>query len=255
MNTTAPQLSDAFRLAELVSIDRPFPSFFRVTMRAPDLQRYTEGGMHFRLLLPPKGRTPVWPYIDETGRARFPTGDDQLHNPVYTFVSVDVVAQQFTFDVYIHEGGRITEWMRNARLGDTIGINGPGGGTMPVADKIIMAGDETALPAIRRILAASAADVTGAAYIEVGAAEDVQDLKKPAGVDLRWLIRGRDVGSVQALIDNHSNLSADNPPFVWCGAEKSQVQKARAHFRDTLGIGTDHSYLSGYWRQAKPTVT
>ena len=251
-SSIAPQLSDAFRLAEVVSIEQPFPSFFRVTMRAPDMQRYTEGGMHFRLLLPPKGRTPVWPYIDETGRARFPSGDDQLHNPVYTFVSIDVPTGHFTFDVYIHEGGRITEWMRAAKSGDTIGINGPGGGAVPVADQIIMAGDETALPAIRRILAEAAPEVTGHAYIEVGAERDIQQLAKPVGVTLKWLIRGRDLGPVQALIENHSDVSPDAPPFVWCGAEKSQVQIARAHFRDALGIGPDHSYLSGYWRQAKP---
>ena len=238
-----------FRLAEVVEVTQPFPHFYRVTLKADNMAHFADGAMHFRLLLPPQGRTPVWPALDATGRTRFPTGEDQLHNPVYTFVSIDVETGLFAFDVFIHDGGRITEWARGAQVGDTIGMTGPGGGQMPTAQSLTLVGDETALPAIRRILALAAPEVIGHAYIEVGGAEDIQDLIKPKGITVIWLIRGTDLGPVETLFALYGDAPMESMPFLWCGAEKSQVQRARKHFRDTIGIGPEQSYFSGYWRK------
>jgi NADPH-dependent ferric siderophore reductase len=240
-----------FRLAQLVEVTRPFPNFFRVTLHAPDLTQFTTGGMHFRLLLPPQGRSPVWPYIDETGRTRFPTGADQLHNPVYTFVSFDVAQNLFTFDVFIHEGGRITEWVRAANTGDTIGMMGPGGGTMPNVDQIVLAGDETALPAIRRILAETNPTTTGRVMIEVQSRDDIQPLTHPAGVDVAWMLRDIDPCPVDVVMAEYADVTPQTAPFLWCGTEKSKVQRARKHFREIRGISAEHSYFSGYWRKAR----
>lgn len=238
-----------FRLAEVVEVTQPFPHFYRVTLKADNMAHFASGAMHFRLLLPPQGRNPVWPAIDATGRTRFPTGEDQLHNPVYTFVSIDVATGIFAFDVFIHDGGRITEWVRGAQVGDTIGMMGPGGGQMPQAKVLTLVGDETALPAIRRILAEAAPEVAGQAYIEVDGAEDIQDLIKPEGITVTWLMRGRDLGPVDTLFALYGDGPVDPMPFIWCGAEKFQVQRARKHFRETLGIGPEQSYFSGYWRK------
>lgn len=250
---TLPDLGtpDNFRLAHVVDVSRPFANFFRVTMRARDLTHFTTGGMHFRLLLPPKERTPIWPFVDETGRTRFPAGADQLHNPVYTFVSIDVAQNLFTFDVFIHDGGRITEWLRTANIGDTIGMMGPGGGAMPEVDQIVLAGDETALPAMRRILAEASPTTTGSAMIEVNSRDDIQPLVHPDGVDVTWLVRGTDPCPVDMVVDAYAKVTPQTAPFLWCGAEKSKVQRARKHFRDTCGITAEQSYFSGYWRKAQ----
>lgn len=238
-----------FRLAQVVDVSRPFANFCRVTLQIENLAYFTDGGMHFRLLLPPAGRTPVWPHVDETGRTRFPTGDDALHNPVYTFVAMDVAANQFTFDVFIHAGGRITEWVLAAQVDDTIGMMGPGGGKMPDAQQIVLAGDETALPAIRRILETLEPTATGRALIEVQSRDDIQALAHPSGVDVTWVMRGSDPCPVETMVSHYVDVTPQTAPFLWCGAEKSKVQRARKHFRDTCGITTEQSYFSGYWRK------
>jgi NADPH-dependent ferric siderophore reductase len=240
-----------FRLANVVEVTRPFANFCRVTLRIENVAYFTDGGMHFRLLLPPAGRTPVWPHVDETGRTRFPTGEDVLHNPVYTFVAMDVAANQFTFDVFIHAGGRITEWVLAAQIGDTIGMMGPGGGQMPDARQIVLVGDETALPAIRRILAIAGPMTTGRALIEVQSSEDIQQLAHPKGVDVTWVMRGIDPCPVETILSDYADATPQTAPFLWCGAEKSKVQRARKHFRDACGITADQSYFSGYWRKSQ----
>lgn len=238
-----------FRLATVIATSRPFAQFCRVTLQIENVAYFTNGGMHFRLLLPPAGRAPVWPFVDATGRTRFPTGDDALHNPVYTFVAIDIDRNQFTFDVFIHAGGRITEWVLAAQVGDTIGMMGPGGGKMPDAQQIVLAGDETALPAIRRILQTLDSNATGRALIEVQSPADIQALEHPSGVDVTWLIRGKDACPVETMLSHYSDVTPQTAPFLWCGAEKSKVQRARAYFRDTCGITTEQSYFSGYWRK------
>ena len=55
----------------------------------------------------------------------------------------------------------------NAREGDLVGMTGPGGGDVPEADWYLLAGDETALPAIGRILARLPSLATAVVRIEV----------------------------------------------------------------------------------------
>jgi NADPH-dependent ferric siderophore reductase len=58
------------------------------------------------------------------------------------------------------------------------------------ASRLLLVGDETALPAIRGVLRDLPADACGAAFVEVPVAADVQaDVSVPAGVELTWLPR------------------------------------------------------------------
>ena len=84
------------------------------------------------------------------GRTRWPEGADALHRPVYT-----VAAQQddwLDFDIFRHDGSPTCDWAEAARPGDTVGVIGPGGGWCPEAPRLWLFGDETALPAIARML-------------------------------------------------------------------------------------------------------
>ncbi len=66
---------------------------------------------------------------------------------------------------FVHHGdeGVAGPWAAAARPGDTIGLFGPGGGYAPnpAADRHLLAGDTSALPAISAACAACAASVEG----------------------------------------------------------------------------------------------
>lgn len=235
-----------FCTATVRSVRRVGPKFLRVELDCADTKRLAEGrGMHFSLLLPPTGRAPVWPHLDGNGRTVLPKGADALHRAVYTFVELDPTTGRFAFDVFEHEGGRATAWAQAAKPRETVGISGPGSGDFPPGRDILMAGDETALPAIRRILGHSPDDRRGRVLLEVGHADDICDLPRPSGVDLTWVVRARGETLWDHLATAHLPPGTDR--FVWIAAEKELVRKAKARFRDTLGVGPKEGYFAYYW--------
>ncbi|WP_425049452.1 siderophore-interacting protein [Psychromarinibacter sp. S121] len=234
-----------FHFATVRGVTRLSPNFLRLEMACDGVAMLLEGGMHFSLLLPPEDRPAVWPRIGEKGRTVWPEGEDELHRAAYTFVTLDPEAGTFTFDVYEHEGGRTTEWARAAQSGTRVAVMGPGGGRQPEGDHIVLAGDETALPAIRSILAFSAPDRIGTVLVELGDEADICDLPRPQGVSVTWLIRSKGQDLWQAL----SAL----PPrpteglYVWVATEQKVVRRAKTHFVDAWKLPKSQAYFSAYW--------
>ncbi|WP_289155283.1 siderophore-interacting protein [uncultured Salipiger sp.] len=233
-----------FHLATVRSVARVGASFLRVEMACDGIEALSVGGMHFSLILPPEGRAPVWPHIDARGRTAWPEGEDALHRAAYTFVELDAEAGRFTFDVYEHDGGRTTEWARHATPGTQVAVMGPGGGDFPAGDVLLMAGDETALPAIRRILARSAPTRRGKVLIELADAGNREDMPRPEGVEINWITRGRGESLADLLL---AEPKPEGDTFVWVAAEQGLVRTARAHFRKHWDLPRDRGYFSAYW--------
>ncbi len=57
-------------------------------------------------------------------------------------------------------------------------MTGPGGGDVPAADRLVLAGDETALPAIARILEGLPAEVHAVVRVEVQ--DETQEIALPS---------------------------------------------------------------------------
>ncbi|WP_102224433.1 siderophore-interacting protein [Acidimangrovimonas sediminis] len=221
-------------------------SFLRVEVDCPGTARLCEGGMHFGLCLPPAGRAPVWPVLDGDGRTVWPEGADTLHRAAYTFVDLDPQAGRFSFDVYRHAGGRCCGWVEAACPGDVLGVTGPGGGDFPPGDHLLIAGDETALPAIRRILALSDPGRRGLAILETADPGDRLPLAAPAGMAVEWVTRGE-----EALWDRLADAPLPPPGpgrFVWVAGEQALARRAKAHFRDHRNLGRGEGYFAGYWQ-------
>lgn len=229
---------------------RPFAAnFIRIAVQTDGALALSTGGMHFSLLLPPAGHLPLWPVIDERGRTRWPEGVGAPHRAAYTFVTLDVDSGEIVFDVFLHEGGPTSDWARNVSAGDLVGLMGPGGGEFPIGDFIAMAGDETALPAIRRILEHSSADRRGVVLIELSDLADKAALDPaciPAGINLRWLHRGHDEPLGQALQNVELPVEGTSR-FVWLAAEQTTVRTSKAWFRENRNLARTEGYFSAYW--------
>ncbi len=239
-----PRLPPNFRFAEVRRVERVAPRFLRLEMACADIASLMTGAMHFSLLLPPADRAPQWPMVNEKGLTVWPVGEATLHRAAYTFVDFDPAAGTFTFDVFEHEGGPTTTWARAVRPGETVGITGPGGGGLPDGDVLLIGGDETAIPAIRRILAASPANRTGAAVIETADADSRCPLDHPPGMTVEWTVRGDGPGLWPRMSALLPTLGAE--PFVWCAAEQEVVREARQDV-NALGLPKSRLYLKPYW--------
>ncbi|WP_118138361.1 siderophore-interacting protein [Oceanicella sp. SM1341] len=232
-------------LARIERLERISPSYVRVTVTGPDLARFADGGMHFRLLLGPEGAD--WPDTDEAGVTRWPGGVAAWHRPVYTTRSLEPLgmegAARLGFDVFLHAGGRVTDWVGRAAPGAEIALTGPGGGMPVPAPWVGVIGDETAVPVAARILAAMPPETVGEAVLFVPEAADVQVLAHPPGLRLRWVLRGGAETPLDAL-------RALTPPaadrHLFFAAERAEAVAARAHLR-TLGFGRGTFVASAYW--------
>lgn len=233
-----------FRRAQVVDVTEPGAGFLRLRLRAAHTEAFARSGLHLRLLLPPEGRAPVWPGVDGAGRTVWPQGADRLHDPVYTIRAIDPVAGWLDIDVFRHGLGRTCRWAPQA-LGAEVGLMGPGGGWFPQARSILIAGDETALPAIARILEAADPATQGEVLIEIADPAMEQPLCRPAGMTLHWLPRGR--GDLPERVLAQIDTWQGSAPYLWFAAEDGQASRLRAAIRQRGTPARGAHYIAGYW--------
>lgn len=193
----------SFRAA-VARAERLSPHFVRVTFAGEELADFGTAGLDQRVKL-------VFP-IEGRGFADFPEGEDwyrawrelpaERRNVfrTYTVRAVRPHLREIDVDFALHgDLGPASAWAARAAAGDELIIIGPderspdravGIDFRPgIVDTVLLAGDETAAPAICAILEQLPADASGAALIEVPSAEDVLPVAAPAAVEVRWLAR------------------------------------------------------------------
>ena len=121
-------------------------------------------------------------------------------------------------------------------------------------DAWFLAGDETAIPAIRRYLERMSRPAIGRVIIEVRGAADELDLDVPAGVALEWVHRGTEAEG-SALAARLDVFGVDDRPegdvFAFIAAEQSIVKPGRALLTDRWGLDAAKFVVKGYWRRGE----
>ncbi len=147
-------------------------------------------------------------------------------------------------DFVLHgSAGPASAWAATAQVGDVIGRFGPSrdyARPLGVADLLVFAGDETALPAIASLLELVPTKQKRLAFVEI---EDPAEEQDVPGV--RWVHRsaGEDLVSVVTAQDIPSSA------WVWLGGEASAVRALRRHFAG-LGVSKKDIEFAGYWRRS-----
>lgn len=235
-----------------MTVARAFPvtPLMRRVVLTGDAAHFAAGGLHVRLLMPPRGRAPVWPEAGADGRMVWPEGEDALVARVYTVRAVDLARGEVALDVALHDGPG-ARWARAAAPGEKVGLLGPGGARPAPASWQLYAGDETALPAIARLLEALPADARAVVRIEVADAGEAQELASAASVDLRWLHREGAPAGTTTLLD--AALDAVDVPEdtadvrVFAGCEQATARRLRAHMM-RRGLDKARCSIAAYWR-------
>lgn len=242
-----------FRELRVISALQVSPHLRRIRFSGHDLHRFTHRGLHVRLLLPPSGRQPVWPHMGSDGLMTWPKGEDALVVRIYTIRAVDAVAGWVDIDFVLHEGSHSpgSAFAQGAGAGDVIGMIGPGGGDVPDTQNLLLLGDDTALPAISRILEKLPPTVRAKAIVEV---DGLADAVAPAvaNAEITWLYRdGRAPGTTGMLVEALRAMGADTLPadgFVWAGCEFRDFRAIRSILRKEWGLKRDRHLAVAYWR-------
>jgi NADPH-dependent ferric siderophore reductase len=205
---------------------------------------------YVKLLFPPPGVSYPEPFDLARVREEMPR-DQWPVTRTYTVRSWDPAADEMAIDFVVHgDEGLAGPWAARAWPGDEVMFMGPGGGYAPdpEADWHLLAGDESALPAIGASLAAMPYDAVVHAFIEVAGPEEEQKLEAPPGARITWLHRnGGRVG--EALVAAVRDLVA--PPgrvAAFVHGEAGFVKELRRHLRIERDIPRERLSISGYWR-------
>jgi NADPH-dependent ferric siderophore reductase len=212
------------------SVERLSPSFVRIELGGPALADLGVDGpwydQRFKLLLPTAAGLQA---LDAaTWWSDLQALPDDRRPAVRTYTVREVrgcgTDTRLVVDVALHDDahGPGSAWAASARVGDEAMVVAPRRGTPfggiewdpGPAERLLIVGDETAVPAIASILGSLPPTARGAAFLEVPLAADVQRLRAPAGVTVRWLPReGAPVGSVVVdAVRAHLGLGSDGAP-------------------------------------------
>ncbi|QCQ17299.1 siderophore-interacting protein [Microbacterium sp. RG1] len=148
------------------------------------------------------------------------------------------------------DAGPASRWAASARPGDSVVIIDEGLGFDPErgVDRVILAADETGLPAVSGVCASLPVNATGVALIEVPSEADALAFEAPAGVEVRWLVRDAQTrpGALALAALEEIPLHAEGTHAFIVG-EQSLPTSAR---RALVARGLDKASISfiGYWR-------
>ncbi len=191
-------------------------------------------------------------YFDEPRSDRPPSpGIPRRAERSYTPRYLDPGCNSMTVDFVLHGSGRAAEWACTAKAGDTIWAS-PTTGGYDIPDDVhhlVLAGDDTAIPAIGTIVEAIPDQTRTTIILEVVDEDDERELSDEVRTDPIWLHRGTDVETAGFQTLNLVKSIAVPPDAHWWVAGE---REAIANVRDVLiidrGIAKDRISLNAYWR-------
>lgn len=226
----------------------------RVTLAGPELEGFTveQPAASVRVLLPGDGAhelvLPVWngnEFLLPDGRR--PT--------IRTFTPrrVDAEAGELDVEIVLHDDGAASRWARAAAPGSAAAVSGPGRGYAIDCDApaFLLAGDETAIPAISQLLEVLPEDRPVHVCIEVARPDARCALPGHPGATLEWhdLAAGHAAGD--ALFAAVRDADIPDGCRVWVAGEAAAVQRIRRHLFDERGIPRAQATVRGYWKHGR----
>jgi NADPH-dependent ferric siderophore reductase len=254
------------------------PHWMRITLGGGEIERFRPMGYDqwFRIFLPLGG---------EEGMERLPAKANRLFGylrylripdgvrPVMRNYSVrafrpagEGASAEIDVDFVLHgsaedgTAGPASRWAESCEPGESVVLIDEGLAFNPErgTDRVLLVGDETALPAVSSVCASLPATASGRVLVEVPSVEDALDFPRPDAVEVEWIVRGHDdKPGMLALARLAALTDAEYPaaPFhAYLAGEQALPTEGRRHLV-ARGVDKDRISFCGYWRvgAASPT--
>ena len=191
------------------------------------------------------------PVDDEHGR----TSGARPPSRTYTIRRHEPGANTVDIDVVLHGDGPFVRWAVAAAPGDTIDATGPRPHAVPSFDAaaVVMAADETGLPALASIVEHAPDGLPIVAFVEVADAAEEQRISTEAALKLHWLHRDGaapgTTGSLEAAV-RRLDWPAGRVD-VWFAGETTEVRALRRFAMTERGVERSSVHAFGYWRRGR----
>lgn len=183
--------------------------------------------------------------FDDHVKLMIPGLDGDTIRRDYTPLRYDAEARELTLEFALHASGAASSWATSAVLGQSAIIAGPRGSMIiPQGyDWHLLAGDRSALPAIRRRLGELPASSRALVVIAASGADRLP-LESKADIGLTWV--DTDAELVAAL--GALKLPAGEG-FAWYAGEAATAKQVREVLGAGKGIARDAMRVSAYWKR------
>jgi NADPH-dependent ferric siderophore reductase len=116
-------------------------------------------------------------------------------------------------------------------------------------ERVVLVGDETALPAIASICASLPDTAIGSAIFEVPSDDDALLFPHPPGIQVTWIVRPHDEQPGVLALDELRSTVLPNMPFhAYAAGEQSLASGARKHLVGERGVDKHQVSFCGYWK-------
>ncbi len=227
------------------------PRLARITLAGPELEGFDMGlpAASVRLLLP--GEELVIPHWDGNEFLY----EDGTRPPIRTLTPLrfDPSTNELDVDVVLHGGAPLSSWASSVEAGGQAAVSGTGRGyeISPTAGAYVLAGDETALPAISVLLPRLPAAATVQVHVEVAHPEARLDLPAHADATISWHVLEEGAPAGEALVQAVVGMPLPTGVQVWAAGEAASVQRIRRHLFEERGLPRSQTSIRGYWKQGR----
>lgn len=259
------------REVDVLRVEDITPGMRRVTVGGPSMDSHVRDGIQLPpvrtsgfdddiKLLPVDPATGVLPVEvprnTDTGAVDWPPGSFQ-YSRTYTVRQFDPNTRELAIDFAVHEGGLASDWASRVSPGEKILMAGPKhSSSLPRGiDWMLIAGDETALPAIAHCLEKLPADLPATVVIEVAEPSHRQELKSDAPLNITWLYRSENAGESRMVEAVQGAAWLPGQPYLWIAGEALTIKPLRRWAKQDKAITKEFVEITGYWRQREAPHT
>ena len=229
------------------------PRLVRVVFAGPQLAGFALElpAASVRLLLPTPGREleiPTW-----TGNEFLLADGTRPVLRTMTPLRAQEVAGSgpaVAIEMVVHGHGPASTWAAQVEPGRPAALSGPGRGYAidRGAPAFVLVGDESALPAIRQLIAELPARTPATVLIEIADARARAPLPPRDATEVSWLELESGAAPGEAIVAAVLDLELVAGTAVWAAGEAAAMQRIRRHLFDERGLARTDATVRGYWK-------
>lgn len=243
-----------FRRVTVRRVEQLTPRMTRVTVGGDELDGLTveQPAASVRLLLPsPESDelvVPTW----EGNEFLLPDG---RRPTIRTFTPrrLDTASLELDLDIVVHGDSPASTWVTGVEPGAPAAVSGPGRGYDVAEDAsgFLLAGDETAIPAISQLLEVIPGGIPVEVHVELAAPEARLPLPDHAQGSVGWHVLPPGAPPGDALVAAVREVDLPPDVRVWVAGEAAAVQRIRRHLFDERGVTRAQATVRGYWKRGR----
>lgn len=232
------------RLAQVSDIQILSHHLKRFVLSGTDFEDFPQGqeGAHVKVLFPHPGE--ALPNLDIKSQ-------NSAVKRSYTIREFNSETKELVLDFVVNRhNGPATNWASQAKLGDYIGIAGPGLRKLTnfEANSYLLVGDITAVNAVNGYTKFIPKQATLKALVTVPTRNDIIDMDTYENLQLVWRVEDEDpLDIAQSVKVLAADMNKDSQVFI--GLEARALRSVKSMLLSELAFNRLHIHATGYWKK------